>query len=211
MKKVVFGVLALAVASGAAQAINVTWQPINGATAGGGFTERTQNTVVFSAIPGPYVAAPAATGSLGMDDYDSIHPDPFMLLQSMRFVGGVTAVGGIADFLFFDSAGNFWNGFSIAFPSAGNFIWSIDLGDDTSATTKDSSFLVPADGRLQIVARTGTTGQWFLSTTVPSVGTQNPAIGTATTHSHRFELTAPTPGALALLGLGGLVAGRRRR
>ena len=41
----------------------------------GGFSSR-GTTIVYTGIPGPYSAFAAATGSLGIDDYDSIAVTP---------------------------------------------------------------------------------------------------------------------------------------
>lgn len=158
--------------------------------------------VIYSAMAGPFQAFAAAAGNLGVDDYDSILPGGQDNLTALRFVGGVTEVGGIIDFNFFDVASAPVSTFAVQFPQAGNFIWTITLA--TPVVIQDQGFL-------QLSTRAGVTGQWFLSTSLPTVGTESRALGDTTTHSHRFELTVPAPGSLALLGLGGLVAGRRRR
>ncbi|MSR70347.1 MAG: hypothetical protein EXS17_08395 [Phycisphaerales bacterium] len=56
----------------------------------------------------------------------------------------------------------------------------------------------------------GATGKWFLSTTLPTIGTQVPVTGA---YTHRFEMSTngvPAPGAVVLLGLAGLISRRRR-
>jgi len=196
--KTVLGLLALVAAAGTAGAqITATAAPLDAAP---GFDARA--TPVFSAIPGPYAAFGAASGFLGFDDYDTILAGGSETLTELRFVGGVTAVGGIIDFNFYDSTGaNLLSTFNAAFGSAGNFIWTIT----------GLSNLIADQGRLELVARPGTNAQWFLSTSAPTLGTEDRAVGTLTSHSHRFELSIPAPGSLALLGLGGLVIGRRRR
>ena len=199
--KTVIALFALAAAAGTAAAIDVSAQPL---TSQAGYGERA--TPIFSAIPSPYVAFPAGTGVLGFDDYNSTLPGgTYETLTTLRFVGGVTAVGGRLDFNFRQNDGTLFSSFFVNFPSAGNFIWSIGTDANPIGT------LIPADGILEIVADANTTGQWFLSTGVPTLGTEDRAIGSVTTHSHRFELSIPAPGAAALMGLAGLVAGRRRR
>lgn len=158
--------------------------------------------VIYSAMAGPFQAFPAAAGNLGFDDYDSILPGGQDNLTALRFVGGVTQVGGIIDFNFLDVASAPVSSFAVQFPQAGNFIWTITLG---------APVVIHDQGFLQLSTRAGVTGQWFLSTTAPSIGTESRALGDTTTHGHNFELTVPAPGSLALLGLGGLIAGRRRR
>ena len=197
MKKIV-ALFALVAAAGSASAINVTATPL---TEIPGYADR--GTPVFSAIPGPYAAFPAGTGSLGFDDYDSILPGGYDVLTDLKFVGGVTTVGGTLTFNFFHPDGTAISNFSVTLPQAGNFIWTIDT----------INVLIPTDGIMQITAGENTTGQWFLSATAPTLGTQSSTFGGANggAFSHRFELQVPAPGAAALLGLAGLVAGRRRR
>jgi MYXO-CTERM domain-containing protein len=159
--------------------------------------------VVFSAIPGPYSGFPAATGSLGFDDYSSTMTAPVETLQSMRFVGGVAAAGQTLQVDIYSVSVVLVNSFQITLPQGGNFIWTI------TGINLD----IPKDGILQMTAVTGSQGRWFLGAGAPTVGTQSATFGGANggALSHRFEFTTPTPGALALLGLGGLAASRRRR
>jgi len=192
-------VLALLAFAGVAQAnIELRADPLDSQP---GYIDR---AVVYSGIPGPYSAFAAANGVLGFDDYASTMVDPVEGLTELRFVGGVTNVGETIRFEFYTSGGSFRNSFDVAFPSAGAFIWTITLG---------STIDIPRNGILQLVATGNSTGRWFLTPTAPTVGTNDLAFGglPAAGLMQAFELTTPTPGALALLGLGGLVAGRRRR
>jgi hypothetical protein len=159
----------------------------------------------YSAIPGPYTAFAPAAGNIGFDDYTSTAEDD-IILTSFRFVGGVAEAGGTMSFQFFDAEENFADSFGITLGQAGNFIWTITI---------NSEVIIPAGGLVQAVVGEGFTGQWFLSTTAPDIGTNDLTIGGNTTDaSHRFELNGvlvPTPGAVALLGMAGFAATRRRR
>jgi hypothetical protein len=190
MKSAVCGALALFAVAGSALAVTpriVDMQPITDDQLP---QTRATNSIVFSAIPGPYVAFAAATGALGYDDYYSTYAEAFtfMHLQRFRFVGGVQQVGGVIQFQFYDLVNpNPVNVLDVALPQAGNFIWTIGL--ETATDAKNSTFAIPQDGYLQLVTGAGITGQWFLSTNIPDVGTEQRIAGegTLTTHSQRFE------------------------
>ncbi|MBL0927739.1 MAG: hypothetical protein IBJ11_08820 [Phycisphaerales bacterium] len=180
---------------------------------------RSGSGVVYAGIPGPYSAFAATTGALGFDDYNVNvnNPNPTLPdldappgrfnLSAIRFVGGVTAANGVLFFDYFDSGGNFVNGFGVQLPSAGDFIWTITLAPAT--------IQVATSGFMQITANTGTNGRWFFTTTAPTVGGN--AIGTGTgagltpQRYNAFELSIPSAGTGALFGLAGLVGLRRRR
>lgn len=214
MKASLLFALVVAAAAGVAHArvaTVVSWEPLPESD-GGGFVPRSNITTVFSAMDGPYAAFPAASGNAGYDDYQSTYTDsPYMLLNTFRFVGGVTSVGGGVTFNFYNADATLHDAFSVNLPSAGDFIWTISL--ESVAGAKDSDFGIPAAGYLEMIVDANTTGRWFLSTTLPTIGTEsrNPNQGSVESHSHRFELNIPAPGASVLLGLGGLAAFRRRR
>lgn len=128
-----------------------------------------------------YVAFAAATGALGFDDYTAIGTGPHDLSE-FRFVGGVVVAGDALFFDFFDAGSAFIGGFGVALPSAGNFIWAINLASGT--------ILAEGSGLVQISTDTGIEGQWFLSDSVLDVGTENPAVGGAPGFHHNFELSA---------------------
>jgi hypothetical protein len=196
MKKIV-ALFALVAAAGSASAINVTAQALDSTF---GYDDR--GVPIFSAMPGPFAAFPAASGPIGFDDYDSILPGGYDVLTNFKFVGGVSTIGGRLDFNFYHPDGTLISNFFVTLPQAGNFIWTID----------NINIVIPTDGIVEAVAAADTTGRWFLATNAPTIGTQNPGFGGAGGgNSHRFELQVPAPGAAALLGLAGLVAGRRRR
>ncbi|MBL9002120.1 MAG: hypothetical protein JNK25_13390 [Phycisphaerae bacterium] len=192
-------VLALIALAGAAQAtIELRADPLSSAPS---YVDR---AVVYSGIPGPYAAFAPENGSLGFDDYSSTMANPVEGLTQMRFVGGVTNALETARFEFYSTAGILINSFNVTFPQGGAFIWTITLGAPID---------IPQNGIMQIVATGNSTGRWFLTSTAPTVGTNSNTFGGANGGAlfHAFELTTPTPGALAVLGLGGLAIGRRRR
>lgn len=213
-----FAVMLAALAGTAcvASAINytATAQPIEG---GGGYLDR--NATVYSSLTGGYASFPAATGPVGFDDYQTTNvADNVSTIAKFSFVGGVQTVGGVMTFQFFDNSGptpTFFSSFDVALPQAGAFIWTINLG--TLPDGSDSSFVVPTNGVVQAVVDAATTGRFFLTAAgnpAPLAGTNNPAYGSGSTltRNQAFSLEAvPTPGALALMGLGGLAAARRRR
>ena len=192
-------VLALLAFAGVANAaIELRADPLDSAP---GYIDR---AVVYSGIPGPYNAFAAANGSLGFDDYSSTMVNNVEGLTAMRFVGGVTNAGETARFEFYSTSSILINSFTVQFPQGGNFIWTITLGAPID---------IPKNGIMQIVATGNSTGRWFMTAVPPTIGTNDTTFGGANGGAlmHTMELTTPTPGSLALLGLGGLVVGRRRR
>lgn len=170
----------------------------------------------MDAGPNGYVAFPVGGGAIGFDDYDSIATGGTIDVSSYRFVGGVDVAGGVAFFEFYDTNSAFVDSFGVAFPSAGNFIWTITIN------SYPGGVVVPEAGIHQIVTdNTGSfgpaaQGQWFLGDAGPTVGTQSSAFGSDSSgqFAHNFEINGdyvPAPASLALLGLGGLAATRRRR
>ena len=160
---------------------------------------------------GGYSAFAAATGAVGFDDYDSIgSANTTIDVSTFRFVGGVQQAGGIMFFDFFDTNSAFVDSFGVALTNPGNFIYTITIN------SYPGGVVVPEAGILQVTVDAGFTGQWFLSSAPPTVGTQSSTFGGASggALSHKFEINGdyvPAPASAALLGLGGLAAARRRR
>lgn len=177
---------------------------------------------------GSYSAFAAATGSAGYDDYTTtLAPTAnSLLLSSLSFVGGVTFTGTVPAsartlrFEFYDFSGTtLLNNFSVSFASSGAFLYTLD-----TTNVLPADFVVATDGILQITATGTTMGRFFLTSTPPSIGSNDPTFGGAMTSTgtplyHAFSLSGtavPEPGSIALfagLMTGGvsLMARRRRK
>ncbi len=164
--------------------------------------DRVANTVYSNMDSGSGFAAFGPAQGMGFDDYVSTSASAFDLTE-MRFVGGLVT-GGDLIVEFFDSTGTtLLNAFSVGV-GAGNFIYTITIS---------GGFTIDGAGIVQMSTNDLTGGQWFMADAGPTIGTEDNMFGGTAdgTLSHNFELTTPAPGAFALLGLGGLVATRRRR
>lgn len=181
----------------------------------GGIRPEALLTTVYNGIAGPYAAFAVGTGVLGFDNYTSIAPPPIFNLTTFQFVGGVTFTGAPAPidralrFDFFDADTNPLSSFSVALPSSGDFIWTINLNTPIS---------VASTGFVQATTLGTSQGRWFLTTSPPTVGSNSFSVGGfPPTHNHAFAMVSivPEPGSAALM-LGFLSAGagflvRRRR
>jgi hypothetical protein len=164
---------------------------------------------IFSALAGPYAAFAVST-QLGFDDYNSIVDyslEPVVPLYEMSFVGGVTAAGMSLQFDFFTPSNltTPYSTFSSTFGTAGNYIWTVtNVGID-----------IPSDGVIDVNGvTTADTGLFFLGTTAPSIGTQDPVftdVSGSTAYSHRFELVVPEPASLSAIALALPLFIRRRK
>lgn len=149
--------------------------------------------------------------ALGFDDYTSTAPGVSTLTE-FRFVGGVQQANGVMFVDFFDASGAAVDGFGIQLDQAGNFLYRITVNSEVNI--ENVGFVqisVDDDGRFGSGVQT--TGQWFLSDAAATIGANGPQGGAGSgALNHNFELTVvPAPASAALLGLGGLLAARRRR
>jgi hypothetical protein len=167
--------------------------------------------VHYSCMEAGFASFGPTAGVTGFDDYQST-AGADMTLTEMRFVGGVDTTGGVAFFEFYDAASSFVSSIGLAFPQAGNFIWTITIGSAPTAAENGFMQMVGDDAGLFGPA---TLSEWFLTDVAPTVGTSDINVGGAVgTHNNAFELTGdpiPAPASVALLGLGGFAAARRRR
>lgn len=218
MKTVLKAVALLAIAAGTASAdirldlpsnhVMLPASAVDALALDAGATSR--GTPVYSSMAGPFSALAAGT-FVHRDDYVSVHPatgSGNFIMDVFQFAGGVTAVGGILDIFFLDAGLNVVSSFGVSLPTAGDFLWTI---------TPTVPAPVAVGGFMQIQSRTGSAGRWFATSTAALPGSNSFASGHGSTFSSgpkiaAFQLQAlPAPGAAALLGLGGLVATRRRR
>lgn len=161
---------------------------------------------VYEDVAGPF-AAFGASANLGFEDYNSVGNDPVNMV-ALRFVGGVTAAGGTLNFAFFNMDQSPATNFNVILPQAGNFIWTITV----------ASTVIPNDGILQVTGVNGSTGQWFLSPTAPTVGTNDINFGSGSglspQRTAKFAIdTVPEPASMIALGLGlaGAIARKRKK
>lgn len=180
------------------------------------YAEAIQKTV-YNGIAGPYAAFAPASGVLGVDDYASIAPPSLFNLAKFQFIGGVRFTGAPAainralQFEFYDSNQVFVKSFSVALPSSGDFNWTITIGNP-------AAMQVPNAGFVQARTLGTSTGRWFLTPTLPTVGSNSLAVGGAGgQYNHAFAMVSsvPEPGSVAMM-VGFLTAGagmlaRRRR
>jgi len=116
-------------------------------------------------------------------------------------------VGGILEAEVTNATGTFTDSYLGVFDSSGNMIFANDDANGLfSAVVAGDNVIIPGDGILYfaVTSYQGTLGQELLASTYLNEN-NNTKTGT-------FDLVViPAPGSLALLGLGGLVATRRRR
>lgn len=163
----------------------------------------------YVSFPDTAVTVDGALAVAGTADYTSTTTSN-ITMDSFRFVGGVDQAGGVVFFDFFDAGGVFVDGFGVLLADAGTFIYNITI--NTPFDVAGSGFVqMSVDDEDLAGAGSTAAGRWFLGNAGATVGDAGFAEA-APDFNFNFEINGvPAPGAFALLGLGGLVATRRRR
>lgn len=146
----------------------------------------------------------------GVADYTSVSGGDIVLNQ-FQFIGGVNQAGGVVFFDFFSSAGDFVDGFGVQLSQDGNFNWTIDL--NTAIEISNAGFVqMSVDDEDLAGAGSTAAGRWFLGNASATIGDSGLAEADPDFNfNFALNTAVPTPGSLALIGLGGLAATRRRR
>jgi len=164
----------------------------------------------FVSFPDTAIEADSELEVAGIADYNSIAAGSIALDQFV-FVGGVDQANGVVFFDFFDTSGTLIDGFGVALAEAGSFIWTIDLAETMMI---DAAGLIRMSIDDEGLAGTGSmaAGRWFLGNNGATIGDAGSAEADPDFNfAFALNSSVPTPSSLALLGLGGLGAVRRRR
>ncbi len=166
-----------------------------------------------------YTAAATSIGYIGFDDYQtSTSPGGTFgggvdFMAHHQWVGGLTGTnpttGGVMFVTFFTAFGTPFSSYGVILGD-GLFYYGITI---------TNGMYIPADGVVQLFANdglaapafTGAPGTWFYSTGAPTIGTNSNAFGNNAPDYNMHEIIIPAPASLAMLGLGGALAVRRRR
>jgi hypothetical protein len=112
-------------------------------------------------------------------------------------------------FTFFTASGTPFDSYGVLLPADGTGHWyTINI---------TGGMYVPSDGIVQMYVNdfNATYGQvpmsWYASSGAPTIGTNNSAFGSDAPDNKMHTITIPAPASLAMLGLGGALAVRRRR
>lgn len=163
----------------------------------------------YVAFPDTDIDSDGELENAGVADYNSISAGDISLTQ-FQFVGGVNQANGIVFFDFFTSGGDFIDGFGVQLADEGSFIWTIDLSESIDIASAGLIRMTVDDENLAGGGSTAA-GRWFLGNAGASIGDAGLAEADPN-FNFAFALNSnvPTPGTLALLGLGGLCTSRRR-
>ena len=197
--------LALVAVAGVAQGVTIfdvntariTATPIDGV-----FYAPRDTGIIYDSSTTPSSGGTTVTaGQTIVEDYVSVGVDPTNQLLTHVFAGGVATANHVLFFNFYNAGGNFTGGYGVRLPQAGNFVWTITLGQ---------AIPIANVGYVGLIPDIGVTGTFRYTASAPTVGTSMDVANGAPGY-YRYKITVPTPASGALLGLGGLVALRRRR
>ena len=173
------------------------------------------NGIEFTSV---YTAATAATGFGGWDDYQTStapggsYGGGLDMMTAHEWVGGMTgnpSGTGLMFFTFFTALGTPFDSYGVALPADGAHYWGITI---------TGGMYIPSDGIAQAWFNDGSftaygsqPGFWMYSEGAPSIGTNSDIVGQFAPNYNMHTIVIPAPASLAMLGLGGALAVRRRR
>lgn len=204
--------LALVAVAGVAQGVTIfdvntariTATPVDGVF----YAPRDSGIIYDSTTTASSGGTTVTVGGSIVEDYTSTAVDPVNQLMTHVFVGGVATANHVLFFNFYNAGGNFTGGYGVRLPQAGNFVWTITInpfgpGGDVPITPSGFAQMVPDSG-VNNPGGVASTVTWRFTASAPTVGSTTGTV-------YRQSLNVPAPGAMALIGMGGLLASRRRR
>ena len=181
----------------------------------GGTTTKAPPSVIYSEdweLNGNLYAVSAGSGQVSFDDYTTTGAGPTDVMTKHRFAGGVAAAGQVIFFTFFTATSfAFATSYGVQLPAGGAYLWTITMGTPR---------IIPSNGIVAMWADDGSVvtpsvGTWYLSDLAPTIGSTGASFPGFTASgaplNHIQQIETPAPAGLALLGLGGALAARRRR
>ena len=113
-------------------------------------------------------------------------------------------------FTFFTALGTAFDSYGVLLPADGTGHWyTINI---------TGGMYIPSDGVVQMYVNNNDLPaygsvpmSWYASAGAPTIGTNNSAFGSNNPNNQMHTITIPAPASLAMLGLGGMLAARRRR
>jgi hypothetical protein len=186
-------------------------------------SQSTRATDVYNGIEfnSNYFAPTTSVGYIGFDDYDTStapggsYGGGVDFMTRHLFVGGMT--GGTGDsgvmfFTFFTEFGTPFDSYGVVLPADGAGYYGITI---------TGGMYIPSNGIAQAWVNDNPAnfggafnvypGYWFYSEGAPTVGGNDSAFGAFAPFYNMHTIEVPAPASLAMLGLGGALAVRRRR
>lgn len=161
---------------------------------------------IYDSIPGFAGSfTGAGPGGFLFDDYTSTAAPGTYGLTKVMFVGGVD-VASVLFFDFFDTGGSFIDGFGVGL-GPGLFVYTITAGGNPFVLADEAGSMMMTPDPLATLT-------WFFSPGAAigsNIGVPGSETGSDLDTIYSFALFIPSPGALALLGVAGLLGAPRRR